>query len=69
MLDSKMGLVTMSALLYLRNDEYTVRWCASVTKVAMRCHRGGKVFEVIGFAEGERKLFSGGSKEIGLIVN
>ncbi len=49
----------MNALLSLRNDDYTVL-CVPPDKVTVRYHKTGKVFEVVGFAVGERESLFGG---------
>ncbi|MCF7818515.1 MAG: hypothetical protein K9M54_11605 [Kiritimatiellales bacterium] len=58
-LDRSSEMVTMGALLSVRNDEYTVVGvCAD--KVMVRSHKTGEVVEIVGFADGERaKVFDG----------
>ena len=62
MLDSHPRIATVGALLLLRNDEYTVLGVYP-DKVTVRFHRTGEVFGIVGFAEGECDLLSGGSEE------
>lgn len=61
-LDRSTEIVNMGALLSLRNDEYTVLGVYR-DKVAVRHRKTGEVFEIVGFADGEREALSRGFKE------
>lgn len=56
-LDSQTIVATVGALLSLRNDDYTVL-SVSPDKVEVQRLKTGKVYEVIGFSEGEREAQS-----------
>ncbi len=62
MLDRSSEIVTMGALLYLYSDRYTVLGVYS-DKVTVRDHETGKVFDVVGFADGERDALFRGFEE------
>ena len=61
-LDRSTKIVTMGALLSLRNDEYTVVGVYS-DRISVRHHKTEDEFDVVGFADGEREAFFEGFKE------
>lgn len=61
-LDRSSEIATMGELLSLRDDEYAVLGVYP-DRVAVRSQTTGEVFEILGFAGGERDEFSGGFKQ------
>jgi hypothetical protein len=61
-LDRSSEIVTMGTLLSLRDGDYTVLGVYP-DRVTVRCRKTGEVFEVVGFADGERGALFEGLKE------